>query len=166
MQLRDTLAAMRFAILLALLALDAPHPPVSPALECRLSLADATEAIGSLPVQSHEDFPGEDEYRHTRKFDPAHLSAFGFRVRAVSALGVNAISHESWAVTTTLDAPYETVRAAALASRGRARCADRDGPPGYCVIEERDQGGWTNSVILEEQGGRPALTCLYTRLAP
>lgn len=97
---------MRYVILFALLALGAAPPPsANQAVECRLSYSDAVSVLDRLPVLSREDFPGEDEYRHTRKFDTAHLTAFGFPARAGNMLKVDAISHETLVLTTTLDAP-------------------------------------------------------------
>lgn len=155
---------MRSAILLALLAPGAaPAPTPSQALECRLPYADAVAALSHVPVQSREDLPGEDEYRHTRNFHPVRLAAFGFPVRAANAMKVDAISHETLVVTTTLNAPYAPIRTAALASRGRSECASADGPPGTCMIEDREQDGWTVDFLLGELNGHPTLTCLYTR---
>ena len=145
------------------LTLGAAPPSGSAVMECRLSYNQALAALARLPVLSRETIPGEDEYRHTRKFDPARIAAFGFRARASKAMKIDGISHESVAITTTLNAPYAAVRAAALASRGKRVCANTDGPSGECNFEQRIEDGWTIDFLVDDLNGQSVLTCLYSR---
>jgi hypothetical protein len=155
---------MRYAILLAFLALGAaPLPTASQMLERRLPYDAATAALSHVRLLSRNDYPGEDEYRHLRKFDPARLTVFGFPVRSAGAMTADAISHGSLTLSATLDAPYARVRAAALASRGRAECASTEGPPGECLIEEREQDGWTVDFVMSNFDDGPTLSCVYTK---
>jgi hypothetical protein len=150
--------------LAASLTLGAAAPQDSPVAECRLPYNAALAALRRLSVQHRETVPSEHGYRHIRKFDTAGLAAFGFPVRAMNAIKVDAIGHESLVLTITLNAPYAAVRDAALASRGRRTCASTEGPPGYCEIDKREQGGWTNSFLLLDED--PTLSCLYARSTP
>jgi hypothetical protein len=142
----------------------APSPSANEALECSLPYAEAAAALDRLPVQKREDLPGEDGYRHVRRFDPAHLTAFGFPVLGAGALKVDAISYEELIISTGIKGPYAAVRAAALASRGKTECtnSDTDGPAKTCDFGEREQDGWTINFKLTDVYGT-MLNCVYSR---
>jgi hypothetical protein len=156
---------MRRALLIALAAslTLGTAPPGSAVLECRLPYGKAIAALNRLHVTDRFDITSQDGYSHMRLFDAARITAFGSRVNAFNTVKLDAISHESLTVTVILRSSLAAVREAALKSRGKTECANREGPPGYCDIDERDDGGWTVSFALENKDGRPTLTCLYTR---
>lgn len=149
--------------LAASLMLGAAPPPGSGVAECRLPYDEALAAIRHLPVRGHEDYASEDGYTHTKQFSPVRITAFGFSVRGFGAIEVDAIGHDGLTLTTVFDAPYPVIHTAALASRSKRACGNSDGPPGYCEIDEREQDGWTISMLLEDSDGHPTLSCLYKR---
>ena len=153
---------MRYAILLALLALGAAPPTVSDVAECRLPHDAALDAVRRLPVPHRKDQHSEDGYTHMRTFDPHRVKPFGFAVRAFNVTEVDAISHESLDFVAMPDAPYATVRTAALASRGKSECDNREDAGTMCVIERR-QEGWSVSLILQETDTGLLLSCSYLR---
>jgi hypothetical protein len=160
------LVAMRTALPIALaasLTLGAAPPPGSGMAECRLPHGEAMAAIRRLPVRDRDDYASEDGYTHTKRFGPARIAAFGFPARSFDTVEVDAIGHDGLTLTTTFNAPYAAIHAAALASRGKRECANNDGPPGYCEIDERELDGWVIAFLLENRDGYPTLTCLYTR---
>lgn len=157
--------AMRYAILLALLTVGASSPNrTSQALECRLPYPEAAAALARLPVQSHEDYPGEDGYKHVRKFDTDGLTAFGYPVDGMRVIELDAIApHTDVVITISIKGSGDAVRAAALASRGKRTCTSTEGPKGFCEIDRREQEGWTNTLLMLDH--KPVLSCLYSKTA-
>lgn len=162
---------MRYArlplALAAMLTLGAAPPQpsrLSQAAECGLSHAAAATAIGRLPALNRNVEESEHATRIFLSLDPAGLTVLGFPAQAFDVTETNAIPGDQLTLTTRLDAPWAAVRAAALRRRGKAACAEREGPPDYCEVGTHQSGGWSISFIVQMFDGHPIVVCDYWKL--
>ncbi|MES2443307.1 MAG: hypothetical protein V4574_10790 [Pseudomonadota bacterium] len=150
-----------FAAILMLGAAPPEASPVARAAECRASHRAARAALRRLPVRETAEENTEHGFGATTSYDATGFAVAGIPVRALVASDINAIPGESLTIWTRFDAPYDAVRAAALRSIGKPACINREGAPGYCLLAESRIGGWTRTLTLDVEDGRPLLACLY-----